>query len=146
MFLAAGLALVTATVLLPAWRDLEDLRWRRDAALASEGVQRERVFRHERYALALQGHDPQVVRAMAAAQLNRAPAEREPLRLIAVSSEGVGEPASLEPPPAHLRARHEAASRLERWATDRHGRLWLIAGGMMCVLLGVLPRASDARA
>lgn len=137
LFLLAGVALVSATVLLPAARDLADLRWQRDVELAAERHQRERLFRHERYALALTARDPRVVRALASAQLNKTPDGRTPLVLASSAQRGP----SLEPPPIPMRARPQGASRLESWATDRHGRLWLIAGGALCILLGVLPRA-----
>lgn len=142
LFLLAGVALLSATVLLPAARDLAELRWQRDVALAVERQQRERVFRYERYALALAARDPQVVRALAAAQLNRMPDGRVPLLL--ASNDAAASPA-LDPPPIRMRARPAPASRLEHWATDRRSRLWLIAAGGACVLLGVLPRAALAR-
>ena len=45
-------------------------------------------------------------------------------------------------PALSLPTRHKTESTLERLATNNHTRLWLIAAGAACVLIGLFPASS----
>ena len=140
LFLIAGLVLLSFTVVIPAQSDLAEARWQRDRAVAIEAQREERLFKHERYLAALESREPTVVKALAASQLNLVPAGSG--AIVEVDDPGRSDASVfpvLEPAPISLPELHQVESRLGRWARDRDSRLWLIAGGSMLVLIGVLP-------
>jgi hypothetical protein len=140
LFLAAGVVLLFATVVIPAQADLAEARWQRDRALAIEAQRKERLFKHERYLAALESREPALVRALAASQLNLVPAGRAAaLRPIDPMMEDASVFPSLEPAPIVLPELELVDSRLARWARGEHSRLWLIAAGSMLVMMGLLP-------
>lgn len=141
-FLLAGLALLGATVLLPAQDDLAVARWHRERVQAVLDHRQERLARHQRYLEAAERGEPTLVRSLAATQLNLAPVSEKllgPADDITTRSASVFP--SLEPPPLKLPERDATADRslLERWALDDSSRLWLIAGAALCILIGLLP-------
>lgn len=140
LFLLAGLAILGATVLIPAGEDLREARWLRDRALAREAHRKERLERYEGYLDALESRDDTLVESLLASQLNLIPADRG---LIAEPMEARVRSASvfpaLEPRPLELKEFEPTRSRLGRWAIDNSSRLWMIAAGSLCVLLGLLP-------
>jgi len=142
LFLLSGLALLGATVLIPAAEDLDKARWQRDRALLVEAHRLERLTRYDEYLAALDTREPALVLSLAASQLNQIPADRAPIPGRALSA---GSSASvfpgLEPAPLKLPQRLRMGSLLERWTTDNRTRLWLIAGGAACVLIGLLPQS-----
>ncbi|MFN0010556.1 MAG: hypothetical protein ACKVS8_02810 [Phycisphaerales bacterium] len=142
LFLLAGLALLVATVLIPAQRDVAKARFSLEQARAVEDNRLERMRRYQEYLDALNRGDEATVRALAAVQLNQA---SEGTALLMNTGELGGRNASvfpsLEPPPIKAAQWREDQSVLERWATDDRSRLWLIAAGAMCVLIGILPPA-----
>ena len=145
--LLPGLALLAATVLIPAADDLADARWRRERLLTIESHQTARLDRAARYLAALDNPTPELIDALAAQQLNRIPVGARPLEWIdeRIATQRVAGP-SLEPNPPDLPNRGRINSRLERWATGDRSRLILIAIGAMCVLLGLMPPAEQAKA
>lgn len=145
LFLAAGLALIGATVLVPAAADLDEAHWQRDKALAIERHRLERLERYGKYLAAVHRGDEDVTLSLMATQLNRSPVNRVPLM-------PVPEPAKtsasvfpvLEPEPLELPERYplqKSPSLLQRLTTSDHHRLWMIAAGVLCVLVGLLPPA-----
>ena len=142
LFLLAGLALLIATVLIPAQRDVAKARHSLTQAKAIEDNRLERMRRYQEYLDALKRGDEATVRALAAVQLNQAP---EGTALLTQTGELGTRSASvfpsLEPPPVEARSWRENPSLLEKWATDDRARLWLIAGGGFLVLIGLLPPA-----
>lgn len=144
LFLLPGLALLSATVLIPAYQDLLDARWSRDRAAVIEQNRLDRLNRYGTYLDALSREDPSVVKSLAASQLNMIPESFEPL---APPKDPSNVPASvfplLEPDPSVLAAAPPARekSRLEIWSTSDRTRVWLIAAGGFCVLIGLLPPA-----
>ncbi len=144
LFLLPGLALLSATVLIPAYNDLMDARWSRDRAAAIEQNRLDRLNRYGVYLDALEREDPSVVKSLAASQLNMVPESFEPL---APMRDPSNIPATvfplLEPDPSVVPnvppAREQ--SRLEVWSTSDRTRVWLIAAGGLCVLVGLLPTA-----
>jgi hypothetical protein len=149
LYLLAGLALLAATVLIPAMDDLEDVRIERDRMMAIERHRGERITRYRDYLDALQRQEPSLVMALAASQLNLIPQGRTialqtPDLLAAPQRAGLIF-ASLEPPGLRLPERRSTGSLLERLSGSDFIRPWLIAGGALCLLLGLLPR-TDLRA
>lgn len=141
LFFAGGVTLLVAAGLIPASDDLGEARWQRDAVLALERHALERIDRHQRYLDALDRADPPLVRALAASQLGLVDAETDAL----VHPNGPNDPMlfeAMEPPPVAIPARHRVDSRLQSWATGGRSRLWMLAGGAVLVLLGLLPSAT----
>lgn len=138
LFLASGLALLAATVLVPAAADLSKATWQRDRALAVEAHRLTRLARYEEYLAGLDTEDPSLVTALAESQLNQIPQGR------AASLAGAGPTdlsvfPSLEPPALRLREYQGTTSVLQQWTTEPGKRLWLVMGGAICVLIGLLP-------
>lgn len=142
LFIIAGLMAIGATVLIPAADDLNEARFLRDRAALVQAHRDQRLDRYESYLGALDRHEAPLVLSLAASQLNQIPADKSPF---VVSNASATSSASvypaLEPAPLVLPERRKIDSTLERWTTDPGTRLWLIAGGAMCVLVGLLPKA-----
>jgi hypothetical protein len=142
-FLVCGIGILAATVLIPAQHDLEVVRWQRDRAVAIEQHRMDRLERYGTYLAALERKDETVVLSLAASQLNKSPVDRIPLEaradLLRTSASVFPD---LEPGPVQLPEKPmvtERSSILARWATDDTLRLWMLAAGMLCLLIGVLP-------
>ena len=146
LFLVAGLAILSATVLIPAQDDLAEARLQRERAEAFETRATARLERYSDYMDALQRRDETLVTSLVATQLNMSPAGRvvHPL---------AGDPdvfdasvfRDLEPAPTPMPELHLADTALRRLTTGRTSRLWMIAGGAMCLLIGLMPAATRVR-
>lgn len=154
LFLLSGLAIIAAVSLIPAQHDLQQALWQRDRALAIEGHRLQRLERYAAYLAALRDNDQSVLISLAATQLNVSPVDRiplEPMGEIARTSASVFP--SLEPdplklplkPPAEDDSQRHKLSILERLSINDSSRLWLIAAGMLCTLLGLLPATTRGR-
>lgn len=145
LFVVAGLAIMGATLLIPAADDLAHAQYLRDAARSVETHREQRLKAYEEYYDALKTQDRSLVMSLAASQLNQIPADRSPIPGISDGTPRALTNASvfpaLEPPPLQLQPKRQVDSLLRRLATGETTRLWLIAGGAACVLIGVLPRA-----
>ncbi|MDX2147191.1 MAG: hypothetical protein SFZ23_06675 [Planctomycetota bacterium] len=142
LFVLAGMGLIAAVVLIPAADDVAEVRWRRDRALAIEQRRLERLARYEEFLVALERREPTLLTSLAASQLNQIPSDREPIAgLTDTSLASASVFAALEPEEAPFPPRVKVDSVLHRIATDNSHRLWLIAGGGLCLLLGLLPAA-----
>ena len=143
LYLLAGMALLAATILLPALDDLEDVRIERDRMTAIERHRAERIGRYRDYLDALEREEPALVMALAASQLNLIPQGRtialQTPDLLSAPQRASVFPA-LEPSPLVLPERRRAGSLLERLTGADSTRPWLIAGGAVCLLMGLLPR------
>ncbi len=141
LFLLAGIVIIGATVLIPAYNDLADVRWQRDRALAVEQRRIDRLERHSGYLRALQREEPSLVLALAASQLNQIPEGRslvlEPADPATASASVF---AGLEPPAVPLPEQSRVGSLLETLATNDLTRTWLLAAGGVSLLVGLLPR------
>lgn len=146
LFLIAGLAILAVTVLIPAKDDLDEARWLRDRALAVEHHRLDRLERYDHYLQSLDNADQSLIQSLAASQLNQIPADRVPLPGTTDTTRSSASvfPA-LEPEPLVLQDRHKVGSLLERWTTHDRTRVWLIGGGALCVLVGLLPAARGRR-
>ena len=141
LFLLPGVVILATTVLMPAHDDLARARAHRDKALALETYRSQRLANHLSYLDALQRGDETVLLDLAASQLNLAPANRQ----VIIAPAGMTDASVLN----RLDATYAAPivsmppdSLLHRLTTNRHTRLWMIAGGAMCVLYALLPPAT----
>ncbi len=141
-----------AAVLIPAAEALDEARYARDCALASERFRLDRLGRYEAFIAALDEQQPALMEHLRAIQLNQYPEGMRPLGEL-TEDPGLASasifarleptaPAAMPAEPAH-RARR---SRLAGLSTGQPSRLWMLAGGAVCVLIGVLPPASNPRA
>ena len=150
LFLIAGLAVLGATVLIPAQHDLDVARWQRDRAAAIEKHRQTRLEHYGQYLRAVQGGDESVVLSLAAVELNKSPVDRVPLKprqdpsSVSASVFPQLEPVALELAPMPVVSAR--SSILARWTIDEHTRLWLLAAGVLSVLIGLLPPATRAGA
>lgn len=141
LFVGAGLALLAATLLIPAFDQLGEVRWQRDRALAVEEHRLARLDRYREYLSALEREEPALLLSLAASQLNQIPAGRAPILDAPLdSSSSASVFAGLEPPMVRLPEREPVGSLLERLVTGDRTRPWLLAGSGICLLIGVLPR------
>ena len=137
MFLIAGLVLVASATLVPATYDLWVMRAQLKHLEAQELENAGRLAAYERFIGDLADADPQLVRRLAASQLNLVPrgerpmivastAQRPPLDWVESSVQPVR--ASVAPFPDSL---------LSRLTLGRKA-LWIAGAGAMCMFLGLL--------
>lgn len=149
LFLLAGLAVVACTILIPAAADLEAAKWERNKALAIERHRAARLERYGQYLAAVHRGDDDVMLSLMATQLNVSPSYRVPLmamedpRRVSASPFPALEPDALVLPPKPDMLNDP--SLLTRLTTGERSRLWLIAGGVLSILLGVLPAVGRVR-
>ena len=150
LFLIAGLAILGSAVLIPASEALDEARYARDRALVSERFRLDRLARYQSVIDALDARDPALIGHLRAIQLNQYPEGMRPLGEItedpALASASIFD--KLEPPlpemppePLHRSER----SYLAKLATGQPSRLWMLAGGAISVLIGVLPPVTRRR-
>jgi hypothetical protein len=137
LYVLAGLALCTAGILVPARRDLEDLRRQRNALADERAIGDERVHAYETFLRLLEEDDPALIRRLAAAQLNLVPADETPVLMAAsrtatvtkwIDQEVRARQPALAPPPETLLGR----------LVGGRGRLWVLAVGIVVVFVGLL--------
>jgi hypothetical protein len=157
LYLVAGLALCAAAILVPAQHDLTELEGMLARLHHEEDVLAGRLRAHADLLDDLDQLDPALVRRLAASQLNLVTAAERPAILARLSPDatsvidtidraandrlgadpaagaGTGSvpaavPGAAPPPPT---------SRLMRLTTGRN-RLWMIAGAMLCIFVGML--------
>lgn len=150
LFLIAGLVTLSLTVLIPAQHDLDIALWQRERAAAIERHRQERIDHYAAYLKALERNDDSVTLSLAATQLNMSPVNFVPLPG-QVTQDPTGVSASifphLEPAPPALPGKPTVSSRsstLARWTINDRSRLWMLAAGVLCVLIGLLPSARSA--
>ena len=132
--------------MIPAARNLDRAHWRRDRVLATEMHRLHRLTRHEAYLEAVRDGDQAVALQLATTQLGLARAGTEVINLPMVGpTANASVFVSLEPPPITLPALHEPTSTLSRLANGERSRLWVLAGGAVLVLIGLLPPSVVSR-
>ena len=140
LFILAGIGILASTILIPAQIELSDARWARDRALEAQAHREARLENYREYLSALDQKQPSLVMALAASQLNQIPADRSPIEgLTEVSRADASVFAALEPRPMKEPPRHRVDSVLSRLTSNGTTRLWLMAGGIVCLMLGLLP-------
>lgn len=151
LFLAAGVALLASVVLIPAYDDMDEVRWQRERARAFEAHRQLRLDRYGQYLAALDREEPALMAQLAAEHLNLIPVDKQALDAAAAQADAGTHARTvfdvLEPPPLASAAgaapglgdRPRTGSMLERWTLDERVRPWLIAFGGLCLLIGLLP-------
>lgn len=140
LFLIAGVVLMSFTLLIPAFEDLEIARHNLKRMQAVEHHRIDRIARYQEYLAALERGDEGLVLSLAAMQLNKAPAGRGLLLPAGdISKRTASVFGSLEPPPLVLPERYVERSTLETLATAGPSRLVLLGFAGLCVLIGLLP-------
>ena len=137
----AGLALLGATVVIPAIEDVAAAKFKRDRVVAVEEHRDERLARYEEFIGALDNREPSLVISLAESQLHQIPVDRGALPFGTARSGRADASVfpNLEPDPLVLPTRERETSRLERLTTDEKSRPWVIIVGAVCVLVGLLP-------
>ena len=141
LFLFAGLALLSATMLIPAVDSLREARWLRDRARIFEEHRLQRIARHDEFLAALREEDPTLSLALAASQLNQITADRSPLDgdQLEQAAGGASVFPALEPDPIALPPKPVMDSTLHRLVTGEKTRSWVIAIAGVLILIGLLP-------
>jgi hypothetical protein len=138
------MGVLAAVVLIPATESLQKARWQRDRAIAVERHRQERITRYEEYLAALDEQNPSLVLSLAESQLNEIPADRTVMHSatggpLGSRSQDLSVFPGLEPPPIQLPEFHPVESTLSHLVTSPKTRGWMILGGAVCVLVGLLP-------
>lgn len=146
LYLIAGTAMLGATTLIPAMAQLDEVRWHRERALQVEAHRLERLQRHEAYLAGLDAGDRDLVRSLAALQLNKTTVDRSPVLVEPIRADADASVfPSLEPAELVLVERQKHPSLLERMTMDDRIRPWLVAGAALSIFVGILPRATGYR-
>ena len=145
-FVIAGLLLLVAGVLIPAQRDLQELRNTLEIHRALEDQSIRQLAAYDRFLNDLEHGDEQLVGRLAASQLNLMPKDERSMLLVPSLNATVtqwiedSEPAILPNPPAY------PDTLLSRLATGPR-RLWVLACGAFLVFVGLMlsPSAPPSR-
>ena len=145
-FVIAGLLLLVAGVLIPAQRDLQELRNTLEIHRALEDQSIRQLAAYDRFLNDLEHGDEQLVGRLAASQLNLMPKDERSMLLVPTLNATVtqwiedSEPAILPNPPAY------PDTLLSRLATGPR-RLWVLACGAFLVFIGLMlsPSAPSSR-
>lgn len=144
LFVAAGLAVCAAGVILPAQSDLKTLQQQLDTLRTEESRAYARLKAYNDFLDELDEEDPALVRRLAASQLNIVPASDRPVLLstaqIAPVTDWIEATVAYDPP-APRPLPDSTLSRLSNGPL----RLWLFAGGIMCVFVGLLMGTTGVR-
>jgi hypothetical protein len=143
-FVVAGLGLIVAGVLIPAQRDLHELRGSLEVHRALLEHSDRRLDAYDRFLVAVDEAEPQLVRRLAASQLNKMPADERPYLMLpsmnATVSDWIDASEPLEvPAPAPY-----PDTLLARLATGPR-RLWILASGVFLIFVGLVFGPSGMR-
>jgi hypothetical protein len=140
LFLAAGVALLAASVMIPALNELHEAQWRRDQAAALAAWRGERLENYEAFLSALERRDETLVRSLVLRNMGLLrPHERVLMLDAGPGAEEASPFLGLDPPFEPVPPPGEPDSRLQRLASSSATAPWLIAAGGMFVLIGLLP-------
>ena len=143
-FFLAGVVLIVAAAVLPLRADLEWTRHQRNLAAVSE---QEHALRNERYSQmigAIDSQDPHTIGLLAQSNLGMIPSDRSAIVMSGPMGQASSDPMVfelLEPPMLERPEFAPRYSRLERLVMVPRTRLWVIAGGIFLVFVGLLPAA-----
>lgn len=143
LFVIAGLAICAAGILLPAQGDLQALQRQVTQLQSEEAHAYARLRAHSNFTDQVDRADPALIRRLAAAQLNLVRAGDTPILLAASETSPVTDwidatvNRDIRPP------KPAATSTLSQLANGPY-RLWLFAGGIMSVFVGLMLSPSPA--
>lgn len=145
LYLGAGSAIVVASAVIPARHDLDGARAHRDRAILAADFAAERVGKYSAFLESLDAGDETLMTNLVATQLNLVPADKTPLFMLRSSRpDDANVFHDIEPAPPTDFSTPVAPPRqsmLERLVTSDATRPWAVIGGMMCILIGLLPAA-----
>lgn len=133
-FVVAGLLLLAAGILIPGHRELLELRGELVRQETVEQVTFEQLRAYDEFLAGVRESDPEVIRRLAMAHLNKIPAGEESLLLTPGMNQTVGEWVQSSIPDRTVVVPPYPDTVLARWALGP-GRLWMI--GMAVTLLFV---------
>ena len=137
LFLLAGLALVTAAIVVPAEQELRGLQDRVEVLQEQHARLLDRLAVHQRFLDDLDGGDTDLLRRVADMQMNRTAEGTLVLRdpgAAGTPLEWLSRRSQIAVP---IRLDESRASLLARWTAGR-GRLWTAAVGSFCVFVGLI--------
>jgi hypothetical protein len=137
LFVVAGLALCASVMLVPAQIDVEALRAQRSELVRQHQAASAQVRAHEAFLEELRRADPAVVRRLAAAQLNLLPAGATPVLVASSREHPVGDWIAETVPVTPVQRLLPPDTWLTRLTGERF-RLWVLAGGLLAVFMGLL--------
>ena len=137
LFVVGGLVLCVAGILLPAQRDLDDLRRQRAELRHEEAILQGRLAARGVFLQELDRRQPALIRRLAASQLNLVPQGEEPVLVSSSLNEDIISWVDATAQTMPTEEIHRANSTLSRLMTGRY-RLWLLTAGVVSAFLGLL--------
>lgn len=137
MFLIAGLVLVAAATLVPATYDLWVMRAQLKHLEAQERENATRLEAYGRFIADLAEADPQLVRRLAASQLNLVPRGERPMIVASTAQRPPLDWVESSVTPVRAAVVPFPDSLLSRLTLGRKA-LWIAGAGAMCIFLGLL--------
>lgn len=136
-FVLAGLALLVAGILIPAQRELHELRGQQQVAEATEARVYARLEAYDRFLTDLRAGDPDLVRRLAIANLNMVPKGEQSLLLTPGLNQTVAQWIDESVPPVTLTPEPYPDTLLGRLAVGPN-RLWMLAASVFLLFIGLL--------
>ncbi len=137
LFVVGGLVLCVAGILLPAQRDLDDLRRQRAELRHEEAILQGRLAARGAFLQELDRRQPALIRRLAASQLNLVPQGEEPLLVSSSLNDDIISWVDATVQATPTEEIHRANSTLSRLMNGRY-RLWLLTAGVVSAFLGLL--------
>ena len=137
MFVIAGLVLVAAAALVPATYDVWVMRTQLRHLDAQERENAARIEAYERFVKDLDAAEPQLVRRLAAAQLNLFPRGERPVTVAASARQTPVQWVDATVQPVQAKVTPFPDSLLSRLTLGRKA-LWIAGAGVMSIFLGLL--------
>ncbi|MFO0963551.1 MAG: hypothetical protein U0625_11700 [Phycisphaerales bacterium] len=137
LFLVAGLVLVASAVLVPASYDLWVMRTQMRHLDARETENYRRLEAYSRFVHDLESAEPQLVRRLAASQLNLVPRGETPLAVASSARQTPIQWVDATVQPVQPVVAPFPDSLLSRLTLGRKA-LWVAGAGAMCIFLGLL--------
>tara|TARA_R110000868_G_scaffold119469_2_gene316930 strand:- start:252615 stop:253121 length:507 start_codon:yes stop_codon:yes gene_type:complete len=139
-FFVCGIILIAAAAILPLRADLDWTRHQRDLALVAEQDNAARNESYKGMIAAIDHGNPDTLQLLAHSNLGMIPANRDALVTPGVRTDPMIFEL-LEPIPKPRPEFAPRYSRLEKLVMVPKTRLWVLAGGILLVLIGLLPAA-----
>lgn len=134
-FVIAGLLLLVAGILIPGHRELLGLRGELVRQETREQVAFEQLRAYDEFLAGVRESDPEVIRRLAMAHLNKIPAGEESLLLTPGMNQTVGEWIESSIPDRTVVVPPYPDTVLARWALGP-GRLWMLGVAVMLLFVG----------
>lgn len=143
-FVLAGIALLVAGILIPAQRELHELRGQQALVEAHEARVYARLESYDRFLLELRANEPDLIRRLAIAHLNMVPKGEQSLLLTPGLDQTVAQWIDESVPPVSLQPVAYPDTLLGRLAVGPN-RLWLLAASVFLLFVGMLLGPDTAR-